>query len=275
MNLRDMYEHLADRTPIEDVPIRWDDLSYTSEEFNRVVRDPLFRGWSDDLPTEDEVRVIVSLMNARAGQSILDVACGYGRHDLVLAGEYGLDVTGIDISSGLIENAMRRADEQGQRITFKTMNAVDLSWEGTFDFAMIAHNSSSLFSDDDAPVVVRAIHRALRAPGRLFIDLDNRPFYVRYGRSHKEWYSWAPGGLTLQETYFHEEVAVEVTRYSIFRPNRETADDFIEFKRVYSEDEIRAVLSENGFRVGEIFGDWDLSALEEDSPKMILVGERR
>ena len=86
---------------------------------------------------------------------------------------------------------------------------------------------------------------------------------------------WAPGGLTLQETYFHEGISVEVTRYSIFRPNCETADDFMEFKRVYSEDEIHALLSENGFRVGEIFGDWDLSALKESSPEMILVGEKR
>ena len=95
MNLRDMYEHLADLTPIEDVPISWDAMSYTTEEFNREIRDHSFRGWSDDLPTEDEARVIVGLVKAKRGDSVLDIACGYGRHDLILAGEYGLDVTGI------------------------------------------------------------------------------------------------------------------------------------------------------------------------------------
>ena len=275
MDLQDMYEHLTDRTPLEDVAIRWDAMPYTSEKFNRVVKAPSFRGWSDDLRTDDEVGVIVGLSKAKRGDSVLDVACGYGRHDLVLAGEYGLNVTGVDISTGLIENAMRRADEQRQRITFKVMNAVDLSWESTFDFAMIAYNSFSLFSDEDAPLVVQGIHRALRTRGRFFMDLDNKPFYVRYGRSHKSWYLWKPGGLTLQETYLHEDISVEVTRYSIFRPNAETADNFIEFKRVYSEGEIRALLAENGFRVGDIFGDWDLSALQESSPKMILVGEKQ
>ena len=249
-------------------------MSYTSEEFNREVRGPSFIAWSDDLRTEDEVCVIVSLMNARPSQSILDVACGYGRHDLVLAGEYGLEVTGVDISPGLIENAMRRAVEQGQRVNFKVMDAVDLSWESTFDFAMIVYNSFSLFSDDDAPVVVRGIYRSLRTRGRFFIDLDNKPFYLRYGRYYKNWVSWAPGGLTLQETYYHEDISVEVNRDTIFQPDAERADEFIVFKRVYSEAEIRTVLSDNGFRVGEIFGDWDLSALEESSPKMILVGQK-
>ncbi len=272
MNMRDKSEYLAGRTPIEDVPIRWDAMGYTTEEFNRAVRGPSF-GWSEDLHTDDEARVIVGLVKAQRGDSVLDVACGYGRHALVLASEYGLEVTGIDISSGLIENANRRSDKQGLSITFKVMNAVDLSWESTFDFAMITYNSFSLFYDDDAPRVVHGIHRALRAPGRLFVDLDNKPSYVRTGL-HEDWYSSPAGGLTLQETYFHEDISVEVNRDTIFRPDTEKVEEFIAFKRVYAEDEIRALLSENGFRVGEIFGDWDLSTLEVSSPKMILVGEK-
>ncbi len=164
-------------------------------------------------------------------------------------------------------------DGPALRQFYKIMNAVDLSWESKFDFAMVAYNSFSLFSDDDAPKVVRGVHRALRSPGSLFIDLDNKPSYVRHG-VHEHWYSWPGGGLTLQETYFHEDISVEVNRDTIFRPDTEEVDEFIAFKRVYSEDEVRALLSENGFRVGEIYGDWDLSALEASSPKMILVGEK-
>lgn len=47
--------------------------------------------------------------------------------------------------------------------------------------------------------------------------------------------------------------------------------EFVGFKRIYSHDEIRDLLARNGFGVEKVFGDWDLSKLTDDSPKIILV----
>jgi hypothetical protein len=52
-------------------------------------------------------------------------------------------------------------------------------------------------------------------------------------------------------------------------------EEFIIFKRIYSQDEIVSLLSSCGFQVEAIYGGWDLSPLEESSPKMLLVGEKR
>ena len=43
------------------------------------------------------------------------------------------------------------------------------------------------------------------------------------------------------------------------------------FKRIYTLDEMSDLLSSHGFHIDQIYGDWDLSPLDESSPKMIMV----
>jgi SAM-dependent methyltransferase len=273
MTLREMYDYLTSRLPVEQIPLTWDSTGYNSEAFNQWASDPDFPGWEGDRPTEEEVRVIVELLKARLGDSILDVACGYGRHALLLADSYGLRVTGIDISPGLIAAAKRFAAEKQLELDYEVRHARDLPWQNEFNLAMIAYNSFSLFSPGDAPTVLRGIHKALRPNGRLFMDLDNKPFNCRYGISDTNW-GTHPGGLALGEIYFHEENSVEVCRDIIFKTDAKQPEEFITFKRIYSQEEILDILSSCGFRVDEIYGGWDLPPLTEKSPKMLLVAEK-
>ena len=65
---------------------------------------------------------------------------------------------------------------------------------------------------------------------------------------------------------------MEVCRDLIFKRDAEQVQEFIVFKRIYSQNEICDLLSDCGFRVDQVYGGWDLSPLEEDSSKMLLVG---
>ena len=136
---------------------------------------------------------------------------------------------------------------------------------------MIAFNSFSLFSPEDALLVLKGLRRALKPGGWLFLDLDNKTYNCRYGTRDTHWYMY-PGDLVLQEIYFHEAISVEVGRDMDFKKDAEEAEEFIILKRIYSRDEITALLTDGGFRVEQVYGDWDLSPLSERSPKMILAG---
>lgn len=274
MTLEGIYDYLTSRLPVEQIPLTWDSTGYTSEAFNEWASDPDFPGWEGDRSTEDEVRVIVELLKVRLRDSILDVACGYGRHALLLADVYGLRVTGIDISPGLIATAKRFAAEKQLEIEYEVKHARDLNWHNEFNHAMVAYNSFSLFSPDDAPIVLRSIHKSLRPDGRLFMDLDNKPFNCRYGISDTNWSTY-PGGLALGEIYFHEENSVEVCRDVILKTGAKRPEEFITFKRIYSQEEILNLLSSCGFQVDGIYGGWDLSRLSESSPKMLLAATKK
>lgn len=274
MNLNDIVEYLAKRPRIENVPINWDSKAYTSDSFNKWASGPSFSGWANDSQTKKEVNAIAKLLKVKRGNTLLDVACGYGRHALIFAEKYGLKVTGTDISKGIITTAKKRGAEKGLDIKYEVRRAADLPWSNKFDYAMIAFNTLSLFGPDDAPKVLYGINRALKQGGKLFLDLDNKPYNCRYGTYATHWYMW-PSGLTLQDIYFHEDISTEINRDIIFTKDSRIEDDFIIFKRIYSSSEIKKLLRECGFQVEQIYGNWDLTPLKKSSPKMIITSAKK
>lgn len=67
------------------------------------------------------------------GSRLLDVGCGSGQLALMAAKD-GLDVTGVDIASNLIERARARAQAEGLRVRFEEADAEALPFEdASFD----------------------------------------------------------------------------------------------------------------------------------------------
>ena len=268
------WSYLNNLPPISDIPILWDASGYTSESFNREVQDESFTGWDGDLVDEEEVAVMARLLGVRPEQSLLDVACGYGRHALLFARKHATHVTGIDISRGLIARARKLAEGRGVNATFIVGHGRDLRCRETFDHAIVAYNSFSIFGPDDAPSVLRGIHAALKPGGRLFLDLDNKPHYVRYGTCYRNWHV-EEDALTLQDVHFHYDLSVEVLRDVVVHAGFRRLDEFICFKRIYDRGEIESLLASNGFDIETLYGNWDLTPFGESSPKIILVASKR
>jgi SAM-dependent methyltransferase len=273
MELDYIIDHLAKLPAVKDVPVRWDDTGYTAEFFNSWVTGPAFSGWEGDRPDEEEAAIIARLLEIKRGSSLLDVCCGYGRHSVVFAEKYGQEVTGIDISRGLIDNARERAAARGLKIRYEARHAADMTWKNRFDAAIIANNSFSLFSPEQAPAVLEKINRALKPGGRLFLDIDNQTFNCRYGEYAARWHRW-PLGLTLQEVYFHKDISVETNRDISLVKGSDRIHEFIIFKRIYTPGEIKDRLAKSGYRVTHLYGDWDLAPLTDAGPKMLLAAEK-
>jgi cyclopropane fatty-acyl-phospholipid synthase-like methyltransferase len=271
--MKQLLEQVAKLLPIEKIPLNWDAMGYASQSFSKSACAESFTGWEGDLTTAEEVRVIAEQLEVVEGDRLLDIGCGYGRQDLLLARDYGLKVTGVDISPALIETARRLARNADLSITYDVKHGRDLNWQEEFDHCLIAFNTFSLFSPEDAPVVLHAVHRALRECGRLFLDLDNKPYNCRYGTSYRDWRVW-PEGLLLQEVYFHRDSSVEVNRDVTLDPESNEVAEFLVFKRIYAEEDIRSLMSDCGFQVAKLHGSWHLSPLDDKSPKIILLARR-
>ena len=266
-------EWLSRLTPIAEIPITWDDTGYTSEAFNAEAQSEAFEGWRGDLGDDEEAELIAHLLDVRDDDSLLDVACGYGRHAVPLARDHGARVTGVDIAPGLIEHAKRIAAREGLDIDYRVLHGRDLDYDGVFDHALIGLNTLSVFSPEVAPQVLRGVHRALRPGGRLFLDLDNKPFNCRYGTCYRNWYT-QDDALVLQEVYFHHESSVEVNRDVCLVAGADRMSEFLCFKRIYAIDEITALLADCGFVIDTAHGSWELTDLTDASPKIILVAKR-
>ena len=99
-----------------------------------------------------------------AGTIVLDVACGTGNQSIPLA-RSGCVVTGVDISTHLLEQARERANAEGLKIQFDEGDAEALPYaDGTFEAVV------SMFGAMFAPrpeVMISEVARVLRPGGQL------------------------------------------------------------------------------------------------------------
>jgi len=75
-------------------------------------------------------------LDLRAGSSVLDVAAGNGNATLAAARRF-CDVTSTDYVSSLLETGRKRAEAEGQKVTFQEADAEDLPFKtGSFDVVL-------------------------------------------------------------------------------------------------------------------------------------------
>ncbi len=101
--------------------------------------------------TLKEVDFLIDELDLSPGDSVLDVACGTGRHAVELASR-GYSVTGIDLSAGMLARAKDKAAAAGVDIEFIKADAIKFSLEKTFDAAICLCEGAFglLASADDA-----------------------------------------------------------------------------------------------------------------------------
>lgn len=137
-----------------------------AEGFGDVRREELSgdeaRRWSEE--------IMPYLPPAEEGKTLraLDIGAGAGFFSILLA-EQGLEVTGVDISEAMLEQARRLAGERGCRVAFLRMNATELRFpDGAFD-VIVSRNVLWTLTDPEAAYA--EWRRALR-PGGVLLNFD-------------------------------------------------------------------------------------------------------
>jgi ubiquinone/menaquinone biosynthesis C-methylase UbiE len=98
--------------------------------------------------------LVLSVLDPIPGERLLDIGCGDGSH-LLMFNRLGLDVTGVDASVDMVEEARSRV---GHRSAVKVGMAEDLPFDDNeFDLAVLIHTLE--FLDNPLP--------ALREAGRV------------------------------------------------------------------------------------------------------------
>jgi SAM-dependent methyltransferase len=108
--------------------------------------------------------VVINRLDPRAGQSLLDLACGTGAV-AELAAAAGAEVVGIDFAPALIEQAKSRASERGLDIDYRVGDAEALDIDDA-SFDLVASTCGVMFAPDHA-AVGRELARLTRPGGRI------------------------------------------------------------------------------------------------------------
>ena len=117
----------------------------------------------------------LSRLNLKPGMRVLDVGCGIGGGDFLMAELYGVEVVGIDLSTNMVNIAKQRAAAKpGLSVTFEVRDATTTEFEPeSFD---VVYSRDTLLHIHGKPELFRRFLGWLKPGGQLFISDYSRDF---------------------------------------------------------------------------------------------------
>lgn len=123
-----------------------------------------FRDGHDNMPVE---RSVLSLFADMVHGPVLDVGCGTGLATSELA-RLGVEVSGLDLSPGMLEVARRRLPE----VTFEVGSMLALPYADSAFGGVVAWYSTIHVPDADLPTALAELARVLRPGGHLLLGFQ-------------------------------------------------------------------------------------------------------
>lgn len=153
-----------------------------NNEKNQQCGSEWFRHWFDshyyhllyshrnDAEAQAFLSRLIEKLNLNSSASILDLACGKGRHSLFLHSK-GFDVTGLDLS---IENIQYASKFQDDGLAFRIGDMRHFNLSRSFDCVFNLFTSFGYFEHrDDNKLVLNNIQKHLKPKGLFVLDYFN------------------------------------------------------------------------------------------------------
>lgn len=218
----------------------------------------------DEEEAEHAAELIERLVGHRRVDRVLDLACGAGRHSRALAERWW--TAGLDLSEVLLA-AARQADAATPLVR-GDMRVLPFA-DATFGLVVNLFTSFGYFdSDGEHSDLIREVGRVTASGGTFVLDYLNADLLSRELIPYDE--STSDKRVIVQRRSISEDGLYVTKRISIKGEERE----FVERVRLFSRAELQGMMSDAGFDVTSVIGNYDGSRAGDDSPRMILVGTR-
>jgi SAM-dependent methyltransferase len=224
----------------------------------------------DDQEALDFIQKLIVHLQPVPGATMLDVACGKGRHSKALA-DYGFDVTGIDLSEESIQEAKV---QESENLHFFTHDMRLPFWINYYDFAFNMFTSFGYFrtrrEHDNA---VRTMAQSLKPGGFLIIDYLNVHYAVKTQESKHI--------KTVEDIQFHISKWNDENHF--FKQIQITDDKNKNPKHLYTErvakfslGDFTEMLSYQHLQIKEVFGDYLMGNYDlYNSPRLIIIAQKK
>jgi SAM-dependent methyltransferase len=207
-------------------------------------------------------------------KSIIDYGCGTGIITCELA-RIGFQVTGVDQAPAML--AVAREKPEADQVTWVQGDFTSLGREAADLVIMSGHVAQFFLTDESWGSALSAFHAALRPGGHLAFETRNP--------EAREWEAWTPDrrgtvhhptlGAIERWPEVHE-VRGETVSYTIHNLFHDTGEDVLALTtlRFRSRAGIERSLTDAGFKIETVYGDWDRRSAEGTMRELIFVAAR-
>jgi len=217
-----------------------------------------------------EVDFLIEELGLGKGSSILDIGCGTGRHSIELA-RRGFQVTGIDISSGMLAEAKKSAAAAGVKVDWVKADATRFASQKTFDVAIcLCEGAFGLLNTEDDPLehglsILRNVNRAIKPGAKvIFTVINGLAFARKYSQKDVESGKFDP--TTMTEVY---SMKLETEGGKKELPVREHG---------FVPTELVLMFRQTGFEVDNIWGGtagkWGRRQVDLDEIEIMIVARK-
>lgn len=186
------------------------------------------------------------------GRDVLDLACGPGRHAILLAKE-GFQVTGVDLSPFLLEKARLYAAREAADVEWLQADMRDFRRDEAFDLVINMFTAFGYFEDPDEDVnVLKNIYHSLRPGGRLLLEMAGKEQIAMYFKDVDS-FQFDDGTLFIQRREIRHNWTRIYNHWMVIQGN--TVQSMTFEHTLYSARELADRLALAGFVNIRIFGN--------------------
>jgi ubiquinone/menaquinone biosynthesis C-methylase UbiE len=196
--------------------------------------------------TAEEIDFLLEEFGLPPQSHILDVGCGSGRHAVELA-QRGYQVTGIDISIGMLREAQRRAKEVGvQGMWVQADASVMQLAQRANGVICLCEGAFGLLGSADNPythelAILAGIYAALKPGGKLILTALNGLAKIRRATAEM-----------IEQGTFDPMALIEV--FALDYESDGEKKSVVVRERGFVPSELRLMLTTSGFDVMNIYG---------------------
>jgi SAM-dependent methyltransferase len=240
-------------------------MSWYKSWFNEPYYHILYQH-RDEKEAEHFLDNLIHYLQPPPGASILDLACGRGRHSVYL-NQKGFTVTGIDLSE---ENIRHCTTFENDTLSFFVHDMRHMFRVNDFDYVLNLFTSFGYFENDkENEAALKSACLALKPKGRLVIDFLNMTFAKR--------------NLITSETITAGNINFNISRKIDERFLIKEIDfmdkgqdfHFIERVRTLQADDFKKFLENCGMNILATAGNYELQPFDSfSSPRLIIVAQK-
>jgi len=215
------------------------------------------------------VKLILNHVKLKPKSSILDIACGAGRHSISFAKE-GFNVIGFDISRNLLNYARLKAEEKGLNIKFISSDVRTFSFDCKFDLSLNLFTSFGYFESDDENLSVFKIASTHTKKGGYFVFDYFNTEYLKNNLVESSFENF--GDFQIEQIR-----AIEGNRVNkkIRIIKNEIGAEYNESVQLYIYDWLKNSLKSFGFDIIYMFGNYEGNQFDiKTSPRIIFICQK-